>query len=113
MSELQLVSHEAVGIGTDDTLEVVTFSSISILKPHCEERDRTSGRHAERHEKMERRPDHRRGHRHLGERLQRLHLREEQGETTSVDTPATSEAGRGRRENSELLHVSALALVRH
>ena len=47
MSELQLVSHEAVGIGTDDTLEVVTFSSISILKPHCEEGDRTSGRHAE------------------------------------------------------------------
>ena len=31
VSELQLVSHEAVGIGTDDTLEVVTFSSISIL----------------------------------------------------------------------------------
>ena len=47
VSELQLVSHEAVGIGTDDTLEVVTFSSISILKPHCEEGDRTSGRHAE------------------------------------------------------------------
>ena len=51
VSELQLVSHEAVGIGTDDTLEVVTFSSISILKPHCEEGDRTSGRHAETHEK--------------------------------------------------------------
>ena len=47
VSELQLLSHEAVGFGTDDTLEVVTFSSISILKPHCEERDRTSGRHAE------------------------------------------------------------------
>ena len=46
---------------------------------------------------MARRLDHRRGHRHLGERLQRLHLREEQGETTSVDTPAESEADRGRR----------------
>ena len=56
------------------------------------------------HEKMERRPDHRRGHRHLGERPQRLHLREEQGETTSVDNPATSEAGRGRRRELELLH---------
>ena len=52
---------------------------------------------------MERRPDHRRGHRHLGERLQRLHLREEQGETTSVDTPAESEADRGRRSEQELL----------
>ena len=53
---------------------------------------------------MAQRPDHRRGHRHLGERLQRLHLREEQGETTSVDTPAGSEADRGRRREQEL-HV--------
>ena len=55
---------------------------------------------------MAQRPDHRRGHRHLGERLQRLHLREEQGETTSVDTPATSEAGRGRRSEVELLQYA-------
>ena len=55
------------------------------------------------HEKMERRPDHRRGHRHeLGERLQRLHLREGQGETTSVDTPAVQVAARGRRQLGSL-----------
>ena len=60
------------------------------------ERDRTLARHAE-HESMERRPDHRRGHQQLGERLQRLHLREGQGETTSVDTPAGQVADRGRR----------------
>ena len=54
---------------------------------------------------MARRPDHSRGHHHLGERLQPLHLREVRGETTSIDTPAGDEARRGRRENSELLHV--------
>ena len=53
---------------------------------------------------MAQRPDHRRGHRHLGERLQRLHLREGQGETTSVDTPAGTEADRGRRRELEHLH---------
>ena len=63
---------------------------------------------------MAQRPDHRRGHRHLGERLQRLHLREAQGETTSVDTPATSEARRGRRENSELLqNTSHITCILH
>ena len=46
---------------------------------------------------MARRLDHRRGHQQLGERMQRLHLREGQGETTSVDTPAGTEAERGRR----------------
>ena len=46
---------------------------------------------------MERRLDHRRGHQQLGERLQRLHLREGQGETTSVDPPAGQVADRGRR----------------
>ena len=54
---------------------------------------------------MARRLDHRRGHQQLGERLQRLHLREEQGETTSVDTPAGTEADRGRRRELELLHI--------
>ena len=54
---------------------------------------------------MAQRPDHRRGHRHLGERLQPLRLREEQGETTSVDTHAESEADRGRRREQELLQV--------
>ena len=53
---------------------------------------------------MARRPDHRRDHHQLGERLQRLHLREGQGETTSVDTPAGTEADRGRRREQELLH---------
>ena len=50
---------------------------------------------------MARRHDHRRGHQQLGERLQRLHLREGQGETTSVDTPAGTEAERGRRRGLE------------
>ena len=54
---------------------------------------------------MAQRPDHRRDHRQLGERLQRLHLREGQGETTSVDTPAGAEADRGRRRESEHLHM--------
>ena len=54
---------------------------------------------------MARRLDHRSGHQHPGERLQPLHLREEQGETTSVDTPAGSEADRGRRREQELLQV--------
>ena len=53
---------------------------------------------------MAQRHDHRRGHHHQGERLQPLRLREEQGETTSVDTPATTEAGRGRSRELELLH---------
>ena len=53
---------------------------------------------------MARRSDHRRGHHHQGERLQPLRLREEQGETTSVDTPAGTEADRGRRRELELLH---------
>ena len=51
---------------------------------------------------MAQRPDHCRGHRHLGERLQRLHLREGQGETTSVDTPAGQVADRGRRQIGSL-----------
>ena len=51
---------------------------------------------------MAQRLDHRRGHRHLGGRLQRLHLQEEQGETMSVDTPASTEADRGRRREQEL-----------
>ena len=54
---------------------------------------------------MERRPDHRRGHQQLGERLQRLHLREGQGETTSVDTPAGQVADRGRRRVGTLTHI--------
>ena len=54
---------------------------------------------------MAQRPDHRRDHRQLGERLQRLHLREGQGETTSVDKPAGAEADRGRRRELEHLHV--------
>ena len=33
--------------------------------------------------------------------MQRLHLREGQGETTSVDTPAGTEAERGRRRELE------------
>ena len=37
---------------------------------------------------MARRLDHRRGQQQLGERRQRLHQQEGQGETTSVDTPA-------------------------
>ena len=52
---------------------------------------------------MARRVDHRRGQQHLGEQLQRLHLREGQGETTSVDTPAGTEADRGRRRELEHL----------
>ena len=55
---------------------------------------------------MARRSDHRRGHHHQGERLQPLRLLEEQGETTSVDTPATTEAGRGRRSEVKLLQVN-------
>ena len=52
---------------------------------------------------MARRPDHRRGHRQeLGERLQRLHQLEGQGETTSVDTPAGQVAARGRRQLGSL-----------
>ena len=54
---------------------------------------------------MARRLDHRRGHQHHGERLQPLRLREEQGEITSVDTPAGDEAHRGRRRESESLHI--------
>ena len=53
---------------------------------------------------MAQRLDHRRGHQQLGERLQRLHLREGQGETTSVHPPAGTEADRGRRRELELLH---------
>ena len=52
---------------------------------------------------MARRLDHCRCCHQLGERLQRLHLREGQGETTSVDTPAGTEADRGRRREPELL----------
>ena len=55
---------------------------------------------------MERRIDHRRVQQQLGEHLQRLHQQEGQGETTSVDTPATSEAGRGRRRESKLLQIT-------
>ena len=52
---------------------------------------------------MAHRPDHRRGHRQeLGERLQRLHQLEGQGETTSVDTPAGQVAARGRRQLESL-----------
>ena len=52
---------------------------------------------------MARRPDHRRGHRQeLGERLQRLHQQEGQGETTSVDPPAGQVAARGRRQLGSL-----------
>ena len=58
---------------------------------------------------MARRLDHRRDH-HLGERLQRLHLREGQGETTSVDTPAGAEADRGRRGELEQPHYSHSAV---
>ena len=61
---------------------------------------------------MERRLDHRRGHQQLGERLQRLHLREGQGETTSVDTPAGTEADRGRRRELEHLHIHQAACSR-
>ena len=53
---------------------------------------------------MARRHDHRRGHQQLGERMQRLHLREGQGETMSVDTPTGTEADRGRGREQELLH---------
>ena len=58
---------------------------------------------------MAQRPDHRRDHRQLGERLQRLHLREGQGETTSVDTPAGTEADRGRRRERELPHLQLIS----
>ena len=51
---------------------------------------------------MAQRLDHRHDHHHQGERLQPLHLREEQGETTSVDTPAEHEAARGRRQLGSL-----------
>ena len=51
---------------------------------------------------MARRLDHRRGHQQLGERLQRLHQQEGQGETTSVDTPAGHVAARGRRQLGSL-----------
>ena len=62
---------------------------------------------------MERHPDHRCGHRHLGERLQRLHLREEQGETTSVDTPAEHVAARGCRQLGSLtLNLLVARVVR-
>ena len=56
---------------------------------------------------MERRLDHRRGHQQLGERLQHLHLREGQGETTSVDTPAEHVAVRGRRQLGSLTEYYA------
>ena len=61
---------------------------------------------------MARRHDHRRGHHHPGERLQPLHLREEQGETTSVDTPAGTEADRGRRRELELLQSTCMCNTR-
>ena len=45
--------------------------------------------------------------------MQRLHLREGQGETTSVDTPAGTEAERGRRgERLEHQEVRAYTLSR-
>ena len=52
---------------------------------------------------MAQRPDHRGGHHQLGERRQRLHQREGQGETMSVDNPAGTEADRGRRRELEHL----------
>ena len=51
---------------------------------------------------MAQRPDHRGGHHQLGERRQRLHQQEGQGETTSVDTPAEHVAARGRRQLGSL-----------
>ena len=52
---------------------------------------------------MARQLDHRRDHHQLRERLQRLHQREGQGETTSVDYPAGTEADRGPHKEPELL----------
>ena len=50
---------------------------------------------------MARRLDHRRG---LSQQ-ELLHLREEQGEATSADTPEVDEGSRGRRESSVLSHT--------
>ena len=54
---------------------------------------------------MAQRPDHRGGHHQLGERRQRLHQQEGQGETTSVDTPAEHVAARGRRQLGSLTQI--------
>ena len=59
---------------------------------------------------MARRLDHRRGQQQLGERRQRLHQQEGQGETTSVDTPAGQVAARGRRQLGSLTFYVCIVL---
>ena len=67
---------------------------------------------------MARRLDHRRGHQQLGERLQRLHQQEGQGETTSVETPEGRpdhpdiELSRGNRGRDSNLRQYIVSLAR-